>query len=124
MIPAIARFMECCYGDWLEHITEKRDSYLLLNYFTVNQLVILQRELVKFGREDRPSQLIFPLLSFIKPECTEGKTKCFNQAYSLSLFLLHIHISTNTIRIQHVQKNGVSTYFGFASFFYILEHYL
>ncbi|XP_053396012.1 E3 ubiquitin-protein ligase rnf213-alpha-like [Mercenaria mercenaria] len=72
MIPEIARFMENCHEEWLQHITEKRKSYLYLNYFTIDQLVILQRELVKIGTDERPLHWIYPLLSAVKLECTEG----------------------------------------------------
>ncbi|XP_053396009.1 E3 ubiquitin-protein ligase rnf213-alpha-like [Mercenaria mercenaria] len=70
MIPDLAKFMETCYDDWLKHIKGKRKSYLHLNYFTIDQLVILQRELVKVGTEAEPDQHIFPLLSAVKGNCT------------------------------------------------------
>jgi hypothetical protein len=78
MIPEIARFMESCLKDWLHHIDEKRELYQSLNYFTVDQLVILQKELLKFGDDEQnPSHLIYPLLSTVKDDCTEGlSTKC------------------------------------------------
>ncbi|XP_053396011.1 E3 ubiquitin-protein ligase rnf213-alpha-like [Mercenaria mercenaria] len=71
MIPKIARFMELCHETWLQHINDKRWTHTHLNYFTVDQLVILQRELVKFGTDDKPSHLIYPLLSAVKKGCTE-----------------------------------------------------
>ncbi|XP_060597666.1 E3 ubiquitin-protein ligase rnf213-alpha-like [Ruditapes philippinarum] len=72
MIPKIARFLESCLKDWLQHIEEKREIYQNLNYFTVDQLVILQKELLKFGDdEQQPSHLIYPLLSAVKEDCTE-----------------------------------------------------
>ena len=73
MIPEIARFMESCLTDWLGHINEKRETYKSLNYFTIDQLVILQRELIKFGDDKQcPSHLIYPILSAVKQDCTEG----------------------------------------------------
>ncbi|XP_060561077.1 E3 ubiquitin-protein ligase RNF213-like, partial [Ruditapes philippinarum] len=70
IIPELAKFMECCLDEWLDHIKEKRKTYLHLNYYTVDQLVILQRELVKMGIESEPSHLVYPLLSAVKENCT------------------------------------------------------
>lgn len=66
--------MESCLDEWLRHIKEKRKTYVHLNYFTVDQLVILQQELVKIGTEEQPSLHIYPLLSTIKHNCQQGKT--------------------------------------------------
>jgi len=73
VIPQLANFMEACYEDWLRYIKAKRQEYLHLNFFTVDQLVILQRELVKCGTEEQPSHLVYPLLSAVKQHCTPGK---------------------------------------------------
>jgi hypothetical protein len=43
-----------------------------LNYFTIDQLVILQRELVKVGSQAEISDLIYPLLSAVKRDCNHG----------------------------------------------------
>lgn len=72
MIPEIAKFMESCLEEWRLHIKMKRQAYIYLNYFTIEQLVILQRELVKVGTEETPSLLIYPLLSAVKANCTPG----------------------------------------------------
>ncbi|KAH3727158.1 hypothetical protein DPMN_053084, partial [Dreissena polymorpha] len=70
MISELSKFMEKCYKEWLEYINKKRAEYYHLNFFTVDQLVILQRELVKIGSESEPSHLIYPLLSAVKKTCT------------------------------------------------------
>ncbi|XP_060597648.1 E3 ubiquitin-protein ligase rnf213-alpha-like, partial [Ruditapes philippinarum] len=70
IIPELANFMETCLEEWLKYIKEKRKNHLHLNYFTVDQLVILQRELVKMGSDLEPSHLIYPLLSAVKENCT------------------------------------------------------
>ncbi|XP_053390338.1 E3 ubiquitin-protein ligase rnf213-alpha-like, partial [Mercenaria mercenaria] len=70
IIPELANFMETCLEEWLKYIKEKRKRYLHLNYFTVDQLVILQRELVKMGLDSEPSHLVYPLLSAVKDRCT------------------------------------------------------
>lgn len=72
IIPELAKFLETCLEDWLRQVKEKRNSYLHLNYFTVDQLVILQRELVKIGTEDAATHLIYPLLSAVKENCSSG----------------------------------------------------
>lgn len=75
IIPRVAKFLEQCHEKWLEYISEKRDKFYLLNYFTIDQMVILQRELVKLGSDREPSVLIYPLLSAVKPNCTEEELK-------------------------------------------------
>ncbi|XP_053388233.1 E3 ubiquitin-protein ligase rnf213-alpha-like, partial [Mercenaria mercenaria] len=70
IVPELAKFMENCLRQWLQHIKDKRRQYVHLNFFTVDQLVILQRELVKVGTEELPSHLIYPLLSAVKQNCT------------------------------------------------------
>ena len=44
-IIKVQKFLEKCYNEWLEHITKKRDDFPLLNYFTLNQLVVLRTKL-------------------------------------------------------------------------------
>jgi len=77
--------MESCLEEWLEHIKQKRKTYIHLNYFTVDQLVILQQELVKMGSEDEPSKHIYPLLSAVKANCKPGRVEYLN-------IVSHIHI--------------------------------
>ncbi|KAH3728508.1 hypothetical protein DPMN_054465, partial [Dreissena polymorpha] len=73
MIPELAKFMEKCYDQWLEYIDQKRAQYYHLNFFTIDQLVILQRELVKVGSDSEPSHLIYPLLSAVRKHCTPAE---------------------------------------------------
>ncbi|KAL3881508.1 hypothetical protein ACJMK2_027940, partial [Sinanodonta woodiana] len=70
VIPKIARFMENCLEKWIDHINQKRSEYLELNYFTTDQLVILQQELVKVGPGQITDIKIYPLLSAVKENCT------------------------------------------------------
>ena len=69
-INALANVFENCHTEWLKYLSDKRDQYLELNFFTISQLVFLQKELIKIGTDVEPSDLIFPLLSLIKPECS------------------------------------------------------
>ncbi|VDH93225.1 ubiquitin carboxyl-terminal hydrolase 34 [Mytilus galloprovincialis] len=71
IIPKLAKFLEQCHKKWLDYIDERREKYYLLNFFTVDQMVILQQELVKLGTEVEPSVLIFPMLSAVKQGCTK-----------------------------------------------------
>lgn len=71
IIPKIAEFLEHCHRTWLTYITEKREQHYLLNYYTIDQIVILQQELVKMGLEQNPSNLIYPMLSAVKHNCTK-----------------------------------------------------
>ncbi|KAK3585590.1 hypothetical protein CHS0354_036776 [Potamilus streckersoni] len=70
IIPKIARFMERCLEKWLGYINEKRNKYFELNFFTTDQLVFLQQELVKIGTVHGPDIRIYPLLSAVKENCT------------------------------------------------------
>ncbi|XP_060604557.1 E3 ubiquitin-protein ligase RNF213-like [Ruditapes philippinarum] len=70
LVPELAKFMEKCLKQWLQHINDKRKQYIHLNYFTVDQLVILQTELVKVGTDQLPSNLVYPLISAVKKTCT------------------------------------------------------
>ena len=69
-VNALANVFENCHMEWLKYLSDKRDQYLELNFFTISQLVFLQKELIKIGTDVEPSDLIFPLLSLIKPECS------------------------------------------------------
>ena len=71
IIPRLAKFMENCLEEWLKYIDRKRDDYHLLNFFTIDQMVILQKQLVLMGGETDPSDLIYPLLSIVKHDCTK-----------------------------------------------------
>lgn len=71
IIPKLAKFLEECHKKWLDFITEKREKYYLLNFFTVDQMVILQQEVVKIGSTEEPSNVIYPLLSAVKRGCTK-----------------------------------------------------
>ncbi|WAR11571.1 R213A-like protein [Mya arenaria] len=73
MIQAIARYLERCLKEWLRHIQEKRQEHLSLNYFTTDQLVILQKELVKLEMEEEPIKYVYPMLSVVKHNCTQEK---------------------------------------------------
>lgn len=71
IIPKLATFLEQCHEKWLKYIDERREKYYNLNFFTIDQMVILQQELVKIGSNEDPSILIYPLLSAVKKDCTK-----------------------------------------------------
>ena len=70
-IPKIAKFLEECHDKWLKFIDNEREKHCILNFFTIEQMVILQEELVKLGFDTEPSNLVYPLLSIIKHDCTK-----------------------------------------------------
>ncbi|XP_062615790.1 E3 ubiquitin-protein ligase RNF213-like, partial [Saccostrea cucullata] len=70
-IPRITKFMEKCLENWLNYIEQKRDEYHHLNFFTIDQIVILQRELVLMGGEVEPNDFIYPILSIVKHDCAK-----------------------------------------------------
>ncbi|XP_052062680.1 E3 ubiquitin-protein ligase rnf213-alpha-like isoform X2 [Mytilus californianus] len=71
IIPKLARFLEQCHEKWLDYIDQKREKYYCLNFFTTDQMVILQQELVKIGSALEPAAVIYPLLSAVKHGCTK-----------------------------------------------------
>ncbi|XP_053396015.1 E3 ubiquitin-protein ligase rnf213-alpha-like [Mercenaria mercenaria] len=72
MILDIAKFMEVCFAEWLLYIKEARRRCSELNHFTNDQLFILQKELGKVGTDSEPSELVYPMLSFLKDNCSPG----------------------------------------------------
>ncbi|WAR07278.1 R213A-like protein [Mya arenaria] len=88
MVPKIAEFMEKCYGEWLEFIKEKRKIYIYLNFFTIAQLVILQRELVRMGTDEEPTLRIYHLLSAVKENCTQEDVVLAMEKAKRQLFVL------------------------------------
>ncbi|XP_052061725.1 E3 ubiquitin-protein ligase RNF213-like [Mytilus californianus] len=86
LIQELARFFEQCHNKWLDYIDQTRDKYFGLNYFTVDQMVILQKELVKVGFEARPSPLVYSLLSAVKRGCTKDDlTKAISSAKTTAI---------------------------------------
>ncbi|CAC5418097.1 RNF213 [Mytilus coruscus] len=71
-IRKIVEFFEDCLQEWQRFIEGKREKYLLLNNFTIKQLVILQKELANIGKGKDASRMIFPLLSTIRNDCIQG----------------------------------------------------
>ncbi|WAR16708.1 RN213-like protein [Mya arenaria] len=69
MIPALAEFMEQCIEQWHKYIKETRKKYFHLNFFTIDQLVILQKELIQISSTDKPMSAIYHLLSIVKSNC-------------------------------------------------------
>ncbi|XP_052809493.1 E3 ubiquitin-protein ligase rnf213-alpha-like [Mya arenaria] len=67
----IARFLESCLEDWQKHIKDRRNEFPLLNFFTTDQLVFLQKELIKFETNADPSVFVYPVLSVLKEHCTK-----------------------------------------------------
>lgn len=81
VIQQLARFLEQCHNKWLDYIDQTRDEYFCLTHFTVDQMVILQKELVKVGSEAVPSPLVYSLLSAVKRGCTKDDlTKAVSSA--------------------------------------------
>jgi len=70
-IGCLCSFMEDCLKDWRQHVSDQRTKLYYLNYFTTEQLVILQAELAKVGNDqsDGLSRLVYPLLSKVKKNC-------------------------------------------------------
>ncbi len=42
------KFLDTCYKEWLKHVDSHRDSFNELNYFRIDQIVILRMKLAEF----------------------------------------------------------------------------
>ena len=75
-INEVSAFMEKCCGEWSDYIREARKRHKFLNYYTIQQLVFLRKELAKLcdfsGKRSHEdvSNDIFGLLNLLKPSCT------------------------------------------------------
>lgn len=72
-ILEICQFMESCLEDWLLYVREQREEFCYLNFFTTQQLMILQRELSRirnYSEDDVALRNILSLLSLVKKDCT------------------------------------------------------
>lgn len=69
-IRQIAHFLEKCYEEWIRYITEKRKCFYPLNFYTVDQMVLLQEELARYRNGNRTSRFLCPLLSVVKQQCS------------------------------------------------------
>lgn len=69
-IRKIADFMENCYEQWIDYIAEKRKVFYPLNFYTVDQMVLLQEEIAKYRNGNQVTQFLCPLLSVVKTRCS------------------------------------------------------
>lgn len=72
-IQDICRYMESCLEEWVKHVEEQREQFCHLNFFTTQQLMILQQELSKIKNdsdEDVVGQKVYALLSLVKNDCS------------------------------------------------------
>ena len=67
----LSHFMEERLQEWRKYIEKKRHDFSEMNYYTMDQIVILQKELATPDIGKGPSTLIYPLLSFVKEGCTK-----------------------------------------------------
>ncbi|CAG2194994.1 RNF213 [Mytilus edulis] len=75
IIRTVGKRLEKCYDEWLLYTNEQRDTNEVLNYFNMSQLVILQKELAKVGRNQTPCVLVYPLLFSLKQKCNVDDLK-------------------------------------------------
>ena len=70
-LKMLCTLLEECLKEFLQDISQKREEFYHLNYFTTKQLVILRTELAEVctqGGEGKPE--IYALLHAVKPGCT------------------------------------------------------
>jgi len=84
-ISCLCSFMEDCLKDWWQHVGDQRTKLYYLNYFTTEQLVILQAELAQVGSDQKNglSAHVYPLLSKVKRNCClKDLQKAMHQAFT------------------------------------------
>lgn len=69
-IRKIADFLESCYDEWVKYIKEKRNVFYPLNFYTVDQMVLLQEEIAKHRNGNQVTKFLCPLLSVVKSQCS------------------------------------------------------
>lgn len=69
-IRKIADFLESCYEEWIDYIAGKRKVFYPLNFYTVDQMVLLQEEIAKYRNGNQVTQFLGPLLSVVKFHCS------------------------------------------------------
>lgn len=80
----IAKALEKCYESWLKHVDQNRTEFPELNFFTTEQLVILQTEIAKLEeKEGRPSKRIYPMFHTIIPDCLPGNYDIVINVFSI-----------------------------------------
>ena len=86
-IRQIADFMEICYEEWVRYIKEKRKHFYPLNFYTVDQMVLMQEEIAKYRNGKGVSRFLCPLLSLIKSQCslTEDLDEAVNKVQEILL---------------------------------------
>lgn len=81
ILRTVAKWLQTCHRQWNDFIEIERDKNDVLNYFTMAQLVIFQKELVKVGTYDEPSVLVYPILAIMNPNVSrENLLQASNQA--------------------------------------------
>lgn len=73
IMPQVATQMEKCLKDWIEFVDENRVEHRHLNYFTMNQLVKIQKEIATVCAGGEPSPQLYSLLEIAKKNCKKGK---------------------------------------------------
>lgn len=68
-IRKLAEFMERCFEEWVKYIYEKRKRFYPLNFYTVDQMVLLQEEIARYRNRKEASRFLCPLLAIIKTKC-------------------------------------------------------
>ncbi|XP_062574164.1 E3 ubiquitin-protein ligase rnf213-alpha-like [Saccostrea cucullata] len=71
LMPDLATFLENSLHKWSEFINDKREKYPRLNFYTMDQLVTLQKELAKVQRGSDHSLQVYQLLSLTKENCDQ-----------------------------------------------------
>ncbi|KAH3784676.1 hypothetical protein DPMN_162640, partial [Dreissena polymorpha] len=110
MVPAIAKFMEKCLDDWLLYIKTKRSQFYYLNYFTVDQLVLLQRELVIIGNDSK-SELLYPILATVKQDCNQADLNAAIESAKEEQLSAEKNEKIARMALENVDENNTETSF-------------
>jgi hypothetical protein len=81
-IDEMCNFLQECLDAWVQHVDQQRRTYHHLNYFSPEQLVMIQTELARLGKNGTPNKCVYPLLAAIKDNATyEELQQCLKQAF-------------------------------------------
>ena len=65
-INEMCTFLQECLDAWVQHVDKQRKAYYHLNFFSTEQLVMIQNELARLRKNGKPNKCVYPLLAAIK----------------------------------------------------------
>lgn len=104
-IRRIADFLESCYEEWVQYIKEKRNVFYPLNFYTVDQMVLLQEEIAKYRNGNHVTKFLCPLLSLVKFQCSLQP----DLVYAVDKVQEELLTSEQTSKMENISKKNSHT---------------